>query len=185
MQGRIAGFFMTVVMALPLAAIPLMSIFGIPQFGSLASTGDADTGFLPEDPTSVADIAGWDTAPAFSDAQPFGQGASQQNTSLQQEAIVVPVSQNLSGNTGRNQAFAGGIGNSLTWEQAIAKLARHGIHDYRLQPGFEVNTVQFACYLRTNSTDQANATVVRFEAEDAQPVQAVQKTLLQIEQYFR
>lgn len=170
MQGRISGFFMTVVMALPLAAIPLMSIFGIPQFGSLASTLDADTGFLPEDPTAVT---GWDSgAPAFSANQNLHQTG-------QADSAVVPVSNSLASHHGMQQE------SSLTWEQVIEQLARYGIHDYRLQPGLEANTFHFACYLHGNSSGQSGATIVRFEAEAANPLLAVQKTLQQIEKWYQ
>ncbi len=177
MQGRISGFIMTVVMALPLAAIPLMAIFGIPQFGSLASTMDADTGFLPEDPGAAAM---WDSAPAFSENQPAMQ------TEAETRPGIIPVSNRLNSEHTQH-ATQGHVSHAeVTWEQAIEKLARYGIHDYRLQPGVESNTFHFACYLHGNSNrNNSTSTVVRFEAEASNPLTAVQKTLQQIEQWYR
>ena len=184
MQGRISGFFMTLVMALPLAAIPLMSIFGIPQFGSLASTIDADTGFLSEDPTSTTNL---DTAPAFNAAQISDQAGKRSGS------MIVPVSNNLA--SGHHLHESSGIHssqtqNSLTWEQAVEQLAQYGINNYRLQPGITAKSFHFACYLPGNSADPnhnhaTHATIIRFEAEAANPLQAVQKTLLQIEQWHQ
>jgi len=179
MQGRISGFFMTAVMALPLAVIPLMSIFGIPQFGSLASTLNSDVGFLPEDPATATS---WESAPVFSSADSGKQNRAVRNS------MVVPVSNSLPNQTASNQnstAFSSNPGNTLSWEQAIAQLARYGIHDYRLQPGLDANTFHFACYLHGDPTGKNSATVIRFEAEAANPLVAVQNTLLQIEQWYR
>src|SRR6056297_1067592 len=78
MQGRISGFFMTIFMVLPLAAIPLMSIFGIPQLGSMASSLD-ETGFFKEDPTAEA------SAPAFDvDLEPAPSFAGQNANDVSQ-----------------------------------------------------------------------------------------------------
>ncbi len=173
MHGRLSGFFMTVIMALHLAAIPLMAIFGIPQFGSLASTFDADTGFLQENPTGGAD---WDSAPVFSDTQPVAPG----DTAGGQSPVVVPVSGHAHENHAMHQPAS-----DLSWEQAIEQLARYGIHDYRLQPGLESNSFHFACYLHRKGGGQNSSTVIRFEAEAANPLRAVQNTLQQIEKWYR
>jgi len=173
MHGRLSGFFMTIIMALPLAAIPLMAIFGIPQFGSLASTMDADTGFLQENPTGGPD---WDSAPAFSDHQSVVQSDSQPSPA----PVIVPVSDSVHFDHAQHQSSG-----NVSWEQAIEQLARYGIHDYRLQPGLEANSFHFACYLHGNDNGNKSSTVIRFEAEAANPLQAVQNTLQQIEKWYR
>ena len=175
MHGRLSGFFMTIIMALPLAAIPLMAIFGIPQFGSLASTMDADTGFLQENPTGASD---WDSAPAFSDHQSVVQSDTQSSP----VPAIIPVSDSIHFNHAQHEHQSSG---DASWEQAIEQLARYGIHDYRLQPGLEANTFHFACYLHGNDNGNKSSTVIRFEAEAANPLQAVQNTLQQIEKWYR
>jgi len=191
MQGRISGFFVTLFMALPLAAIPLMSIFGIPQIGSLASSGD-ETGFLLEDPLAAEQSAdswnldsapsfgqsGENSAPAFGDssgntAQPLGQSES-----IDAAFAATPGSTPIPSNSA---AFSGSV-NSLSWDQAISQLASYGIQDYRLQPGHLAQGFHFACYSRA-SKPGSNRTVIRFEAEAENPLQAVQKTLEQVIQW--
>ncbi|HBN79204.1 MAG TPA: hypothetical protein DD473_25990 [Planctomycetaceae bacterium] len=179
MQGRIAGFLMTIFMALPLAAIPLMSIFGIPQFGSLAATID-ETGFLAEDPVAGASAPSWSDSPA----PVFGEAA--------QDSTPVNFSNNTSNTNpiqttslGNSQEFPtssafGTQENSsgtMTWDQGIARLAQMGITDYRIQPGIVPGTSHFACYARP----ERKATVLRFEAEANDPLQALLKTLKQVE----
>ena len=173
MHGRLSGFFMTTVMVLPLAAIPLMAIFGIPQFGSLASTMDEETGFLSENPLANEN---WDSAPAFSDHQ---SGVIAEVAASPQPTIV-PVSDNTNGYRNREQPVGG-----LSWEQAIGELARYGIHDYRLQPGLEENSFHFACYLHGSDNGNESSTIIRFEAEANTPLQAVQNTLQQIKKWYR
>ena len=178
MQGRIAGFLMTIFMALPLAAIPLMSIFGIPQFGSLAATID-ETGFLAEDPIADTSAPSWSDSPV----PVFGESA--------QDSTPVNFSNNSTNNSpvqttslGNSQDFPtpSALGNqeisgTMAWDQGIARLAQMGITDYRIQPGIVPGTSHFACYARPAS----KATVLRFEAEANDPLQALLKTLEQVE----
>ncbi len=179
MQGRIAGFFMTVFMALPLAAIPLMSIFGIPQFDSFASTAD-ETAFLLEDPAAESSAPSWDdsSAPAFSnvpsaeqEAAPF-DFASQDSTPVQTAGLDGPASMAIP-----QQSSSSG---TLTWDQALAQLATFGITEYRVQPGVQPGTTHFACYSRQSNS----ATVIRFEGEGATPLEALRKTLDQVAPWF-
>ncbi len=179
MQGRIAGFLMTIFMALPLAAIPLMSIFGIPQFGSLAATVD-ETGFLAEDPVADTSAPSWTNSPI----PVFGE-AAQDSTPvnfLNHSSNTNPVQTSSLGNSqdfstpssfGTQENDSG----SLTWDQGIARLAQMGITDYRIQPGIVPGTSHFACYARP----ARKATVLRFEAEANDPLQALLKTLKQVE----
>lgn len=64
----------------------------------------------------------------------------------------------------------------------MQKLAQYGITDYRLQPGTNAQGFHFACYSRPASPG-SRPTVIRFEAEAADPLQAVQQTLQQVEQW--
>ncbi|MCG6154676.1 hypothetical protein [Rubinisphaera margarita] len=179
MQGRIAGFFMTIFMALPLAAIPLMSIFGIPQFDSFASTAD-ETAFLLEDPASESSAPGWDDspAPAFNESQPTGSEAgpfdfpATGSAPVQTAGLDGPTSMPIN----HNQSPTG----KLTWEQSLARLAEFGISEYRVQPGLQPGTTHFACYSRQSGS----ATVIRFEGEGATPLEAIRKTLDQVGPWF-
>ncbi len=204
MQGRIAGFFMTLVMALPLAAIPLMSIFGVPQIGSLASSLE-QTGFLLENPSrnSANSAAAWDldSAPAFGEAgadipaasrpEQFSQFASHNNTP-QGESMDAAFAASVAQAPTNGFAMAPGhsatpgTAQNLSWEQAIQQLARYGIRDYRLQPGFQSQGFHFACYSHQTGAGgpaahgSAGKTVIRFEAEATDPLQAIQQTLQQV-----
>lgn len=195
MQGRISGFFVTLFMALPLAAIPLMSIFGIPQIGSLASSGE-ETGFLLEDPLAAdqsADSWNLDSAPSFGDsgansAPAFGSAGNSPSTgsgpseSIDAAFAATPGSPATSNTMPQGSSGFNGVSSSSSWDQAIAQLASYGIQDYRLQPGHMSQGFHFACYSRAASPG-SNRTVIRFEAEAADPLQAVQKTLKQVIQW--
>ncbi|TWT60416.1 hypothetical protein [Rubinisphaera italica] len=179
MQGRIAGFLMTIFMALPLAAIPLMSIFGIPQFGSLAATID-ETGFLAEDPIADTSAPSWSDSPA----PVFGDSAQDSTpVNLSKNSTNTPPVQTTSLGNSQDFSTPSAFGTqenpsgTLTWDQGIARLAQMGITDYRIQPGIVPGTSHFACYARPAS----KATVLRFEAEANDPLQALLKTLKQVE----
>lgn len=66
----------------------------------------------------------------------------------------------------------------LTWQGAVARLNRLGIHNFALQPGVEPGEFHFSC----THADRDNPRVIRrFEAEDTDPLAAVQKVLRQVE----
>ena len=199
MQGRVTGFFLTLVMALPLAAIPLMSIFGIPQFNSLASSA-ADTGFLLEAPGFQSgegreDAWDLDAAPAFGaeSKAPRSNPAAVRTAELSAEETAGPFDaafRTPAGGTRNVSASASDTSGQLglTWESALQQLASFGIHDYRLQPGYESRGFHFACYshqpIRT-AGNGTRATVIRFEAEANDPLKAVSQTLRQVEQWHQ
>ncbi len=178
MQGRIAGFFMTLFMALPLAAIPLMSIFGVPQLGSLASSLEG-TGFLLEAPDrDLQSAASWDlsSAPGFSENPDSGATASQTPfAGNARESLPVSSPAGLGYENSQPIRVDDEL-QSLSWEQSIQQLSRYGILDYRLQPGQNAQGFHFACFQRVDGQ-----TTIRFEAEADDPLQALQQALRQVE----
>ena len=67
---------------------------------------------------------------------------------------------------------------NMTWRNAIQRLRELGIRDFRLQPSGQSDDFHFSCFYA--APDQPRVTR-RFEAEDAEPLQAVRKVLAQVE----
>jgi hypothetical protein len=188
MQGRIAGFFMTIFMALPLAAIPLMSIFGIPQLGSLASSLEG-TGFLLENPRETDPDTAWDldSAPGFEDSAPASSTtdeASPWDTSEQnpgRSSDWQPDDRGRSTGDSSPARTTDSTGrNDPRWDRLIQQLSEFGIKDHRLQPGHNSQGFHFACFLRTSTE-----TIVRFEAEGEDPMTALERTVRQVERWHQ
>lgn len=188
MQGRIAGFLMTIFMALPLAAIPLMSIFGIPQLGSLASSLEG-TGFLLENPHDSDPDTAWDldSAPGFEDSAPNSNttdaaspwDAHDQNSGRPPEWQPDDRSRSPGDSfTARASDQAGR--NNPQWDRLIQQLSDYGIKDHRLQPGHNSQGFHFACFLRASAE-----TIVRFESEGEDPVTALERTVRQVERWHQ
>jgi hypothetical protein len=67
---------------------------------------------------------------------------------------------------------------AFTWQKAVRTLNRLGIKDFLLQPGSRSEEFHFSCLY--SSPDNPRI-AHRFEAEDAEPLRAVQKVLKQIQ----
>ena len=222
--------FTTFLMFLPLIAIPLLAIFGIPEFRPVnasiptePSGGSADhklnsnvgaKSASPEnkaedllapfdvdenkqspnvgerhnaDPFSKASrnnrLEGWEiegrsasvgkgASPAARDnLSPFG-GRKVENQSQGIRRRIDPQKSGL-GQNGKETSLK----QSLTWKAAVAQLKQWGISNFVLQQGDEPNMFHFSCLCPS----ERNARIVhRYEAEDAEPLQAVAKVLQQI-----
>lgn len=68
----------------------------------------------------------------------------------------------------------------MSWQQAVERLRQLGIQTYHLEPGATPNEFHFSCFY----TPPDNPRIThRFEAEAAEPLRAVEKVMLQVEQW--
>lgn len=181
MQGRISGFFMTMFMMLPLAAIPLMSVFGVPQIGSFAAFQE-EVGFLPEDPLDQSSAPGWNNSShAAQDSAFENDSAPEFSWASSSSPDSRPVSHVHGGGTENTMHQEFSSQTKLSWDQGLAEMRRYGIHDYRIEGGVQQGSTQFACYLHSPDSQS----VIRFEAEAGDPETAMQQTLAQIRQWMQ
>jgi hypothetical protein len=226
----------TFLMFLPLIAIPLLAIFGVPEFTPVNASTPADPGGTailldgpvrkgnPERPAGNDSLRNNDVfapvhnepaaAPGFPsqglkpEADPFlneRRGDGDRNsgqrglngweidqerrrderstrrveTSIKDERtkpVAVP-----SGNAAAMQS----VGSmpetprpAFTWRKAVQTLNRMGITDFLLQPGSRSEEFHFSCVFPSSDNPRI---AHRFEAEDADPLRAVQKVLQQIQ----
>ena len=68
----------------------------------------------------------------------------------------------------------------LTWQSAVRWLNELGIHHYQLEPGQHENEFYFSCSFSPGNNSRITQ---RFEAEAAEPLRAVEKVLVQIENW--
>jgi hypothetical protein len=69
----------------------------------------------------------------------------------------------------------------LTWRTAVRRLNKLGIRHFQLEPGARENEFQFSCSLTPSDQPRISH---RFEAEAAEPLRAVERVLIQIEQWL-
>jgi hypothetical protein len=227
----------TFLMFLPLIAIPLLAIFGVPEFTPVNASTPTETNaaaiaidgpvrklepagapkrsafnrngdvFSPVKPDSNA-APGFPSGGLKPEADPFLNAGGDNDTPRK------PGKQGLNGweldrdrHDGkrsrnrietsildeRNNSSAGatrGAGMqsvpsmpetnepAVAWQKAVRTLNRMGIEDFLLQPGSRAEEFHFSCICP--SPDNPRITR-RFEAEDADPLRAVQKVLKQIQ----
>jgi hypothetical protein len=78
--------------------------------------------------------------------------------------------------TGRNDSQK----SPLTWRSAVRRLNELGIRQFRLEPGSREQEFHFSCSLTSRNNSRVTH---RFEAEAADPLQAVEHVLQQITQW--
>ena len=95
-------------------------------------------------------------------------------------------SQRRSRGTPQEQGVAPSRENSgsepLTWQGAVQRLNELEIRNFRLEPGREVNQFVFIC---SYSSSDSPRVLYRFEAEADEPLKAVEKVLLQVDEWQR
>jgi hypothetical protein len=69
---------------------------------------------------------------------------------------------------------------SLTWKRAVGRLNSLGIRDYQLQAGEREGEFNFSCRLNSRTNPRV---IHRFEAEAADPLDAVNQVLRQIDEW--
>jgi len=207
MGARTGGSLSTVMMSIPLAAIPLMAIFGIPRFAPVVASPDAgggpdafdmpvDLGFDDGDASaeSVATAEPWPGA--ANDAPLYSPVDRQPNASLESRTETTDEWGDRLDHPNRPRSLdpssapptaipvtravqeRAGQG---TWRDATRRLNELGVHDFQLRPGTNPETFLFACVVSPNGDPKV---VRRFESESTEPLAAVDNVLTQIEEWL-
>jgi hypothetical protein len=235
MSAKGGGSLATLLFSVPLAAIPLMAIFGVPQLAPVANLieddedGDRDDGRrrprssdlddradLGEFSESASDAPFFDgdTGDGFEEADAGGRHdardsdrriAEGTDRRRRPEAMSEPWPPADEGRTDRgipnglhedvsnwpdarvaeSSALGGAEASepaSLTWPEAARELSERGIQNYHLEQGHNEQSFLFVCAF--TPPDAANV-MMRFEAESAEPLEAVQSVLDQIDGWQR
>ncbi|REK30687.1 MAG: hypothetical protein DWQ45_15805 [Planctomycetota bacterium] len=205
----------TLLVSVPLAAIPLMAIFGIPEFAPVVASPDTDEVFLDRADSAEVDLGGdRELASDLRDApeyNPFestemedavrlddpaaspGESWANSNHGGSLEPDFPDEPERMARNDdrftepGRDDERAtprpGPPGASrLTWDEAARRLSELSISDYHLEPGVEEGTFLFVCAF---APDADSNVVMRFEAESAEPLAAVEDVLGQVDHWLR
>lgn len=208
MSGQTGQSLATFLLSVPVAAIGLMAVFGIPQFAAVIASqrGDEDAGEDPLDDLDVRDelmsessdlFGGYDPAfpPASSedDAPSWDRAAGESDNSQERtprpgdvwgdrDSAFAETSQQgvdpASNSWGRTVAAATP---TLTWSEARLQLSDLGVDDFHLEAGSVPDTFTFVAVFTPG--DQPDVTY-RFEAEASDPLLAVEDVVSQIEEWL-
>lgn len=211
MRSSAHGSVVSILMLMPILAIPLFAIFGIPEFAPVAdlpldddmqqhaptesdaprfaavSNWESET--LPD--TAPVDAPAWGTTPNQLQIPAFDQRRAKTlpAASPQESAEIRPVvwQEETAGGAQSSQAASRNVQalpqgeSALTWKSAVQRLQQLEIRSYRLEPGREPGQFTFIC----SYTPQHNPSVsYRFEAEADEPLRAVEKVLSQIDTWM-
>ncbi len=242
MRSRSGNPLSTLLLSVPLLAMPLMAVFGVPQFVPVIASSmsehkserDAPPRWetvgeslamnpLPDarshsradlrqderldnlfrtalpsrfadqparlhqvEPSSTSDVSAAEGRPRVVDLFATEPGAIELTSFSDRPQATSPVREASrdvdvrpgflrSPKSGYERSLAG-----LTWRQAVHRLNDLGIHRFRLEPGQDEADFHFACEF---SPDNDPRITRRFEAEAAEPLQAVELVLRQIDEW--
>lgn len=210
MRSKAQGPLATLMLLLPLLALPLLAVFGIPQFApavaSPVTTGredddhrgdngrhySADDLFAasanPTDPFAETPTARFDhPLPRRRVAdQPAPTPSAPRRTATPARASPAQRESRarLSSVMG-TQRTAPAEANSpqrLNWDAAVARLRTMGVHRFRLESGDRPDQFVFVCSFRPADNPRITR---RFEAEASDPLVAVSSALAQVEAWRR
>jgi hypothetical protein len=199
--------FTTVLLLGTLLLVPLIAVFGIPEFVPVVASlpSQADTGSNAFTPSAHAEHGRSavgessrffpnDLFASIQEGQPPTQPPIQldqisQSASVVQETPLgnwqVDASRRTPAKTERpfrrSDALDATARRSLTWREAVAHLNVLGIRDFRLQPGRQPHSFHFSCSF--TPTDNPRITR-RFEAEADEQLEAVAKVLAQVDTWI-
>ncbi len=203
MSARSGGSFAALLMSGPLAAIPLMAVFGVPQFATVSASTDHEHDGVLRKPQAVATqpaptpethvLAAIDEASpretsGFDDdaGSPSAVRREPRQMSFIETRETVPVAQAQADESTPPQArptlttltkTPRSATRTSPWENAAQKLQELGIEDYRLERGLGGDTFVFICQFAPGSDPRI---IRRFEAEEPDAATAVQQVLQQI-----
>lgn len=218
MSASPGGSFATVLLCVPLAALPLMAIFGIPEVGSLSADTQAEGPRLIRRPvdglpgefplsesadvhrhTRAPDVSGGPIDDLFTSPEPIvGTAAAVANPApssdrgmradghrprpMQTAALLTdPPPATATGASTSSPLASQSSALGLTWQTAARKLEEMGIENYRLERGQRSHEFLFVCVFSPGSDSRI---VRRFEAESAEPLEAVAKVIQQIDDWL-
>lgn len=194
MQNTAHGSLATVLLLVPILAIPLLAIFGVPQLTPAVPSAMED---LEE--TSLGEPAG---QPSFAAAPVLESEAfSVQTRELSQLPSVRGQSETAAPRWGAEEGpdryrrsrtatvEAETVGQAkelpgelpLTWKSAVARLDELQIRSFRLEPGQQPGHFLFICSYTPQNSPRLS---YRFEAEADEPLRAVGKVLTQIDHWM-
>jgi hypothetical protein len=227
MSGKGGSSLGTLLFSVPLAAIPLMAIFGIPQFAPLVASPERTSGYdrhpdeRPFDRRRSGDeLRDEELDPEFADVSPDERAADRrsrrdpyagrdQRPAIRDEqheeslaSAWPPESRSdreapaeargaedrrqsrpaapLDNASAFAEAAATPVAAGLTWQTAAQRFEELGITSYHLEPGSESASFLFVC----SFCPAANPNVtMRFESEAAEPLDAVDDVLAQIDRW--
>lgn len=207
MSARAGSSIGTFLMSMPVSAMLLMGVFGVPRFApgtggesgwqnakqfltSLASQPGEGPPVRPQFPG----VPGSSTADSMATEAPqWGSPAPAPHSNASAAEWPFSDQRDLSSRSSATSAGfdahplvsrstpAATAPASITWQDARRRLADLGIDQFHLEPGLESDQYLFVCLL-TPGTDER--VTQRFEAEAGEPLAAVQAVLTQIDDWL-
>lgn len=237
MSSRAGSTVLTFLMSIPIAAVGLMAVFGVPPLSSViaASRGNHDfnLGFDNDDRSTRSGRSERDTsddqAPSWSDSEtetdlgsvadiesedterddlgfsrPSSKGTRKRSSSSLADARTSESDHDdllfddeksgseKAGSKARglkrdaanpfpDEETASPRGSRVSMKESLKKLNSLNVKKYHLVPGSEPNTWLFVCMFAPGDDQKV---IHRFESEDADPDQAVAKTVEQIDAWL-
>jgi hypothetical protein len=194
MNGKSGNSLATLLLAIPMTAIAVMGVLGVPQIAPVNASPDQEAVIrrpLENSPASSAPHWGEPASQAES-ASPWAQLPEEtprkphwlEESTTQTDAPLRTA--DLRG-PARNHAAAipsatGAAPQLVDWREAARRLAEKGIDRYHLERGANPDSFLFVC-LVTPAGDQS--VLHRFEAEDSDPLVAVNAVLKQIDGWLQ
>lgn len=211
MSDKPVSSFTTLLLAIPLSAIPLMAVFGVPEFASLSASTDpsvpdimrrpsqslADENDSPGASTEgfrnrAADLLASTGSPPPSqyDSTPETRWdlASAETTSVAATDPAAPSSvaprpmQTAAVQQQLPIAAPSATASGLTWRAATHRLDELGITNYRIERGKAADDFLFVCLFSPGADSRI---IQRFEAEASDPLLAVEDVLGQVESWLQ
>lgn len=204
MSAKAGGSLATLLMSVPLAAIPLMAIFGIPQF-TPGAAGPRDDDRIIREPEFRGDPAAYrrraadvlsqrDDKEQRRHAEPIHDAFSHDpfhspapGARDRRLADAAPGPQAAGAQRGGSAApssdpSAPSPSAGTNWRDASRQLQELGITQYHLERGHQQDTFLFVCMFSPGDNPQVTQ---RFEAEAQDPLAAVQDVLRQVDEWLR
>jgi hypothetical protein len=207
MSSRAGSSIGTFLMSMPVSAMVLMGIFGVPRFApgvggesgwqnarqffaSWANTPEAAPG-RPQFPGHASDhelgspgdgeAPAWGTAPpSAGDSRPSPGLLAMADNGARLASEAWPGTESRHPLMSRAAAAADpeNAPVTITWQEARRRLADLGIDQFHLEPALEGDQYLFVCLLSPGGDARVTQ---RFEAQSGEPLAAVQAVLTQID----
>ncbi|HUG94460.1 MAG TPA: hypothetical protein VML55_26755 [Planctomycetaceae bacterium] len=185
------GFSATLLLLVPLLAVPFLAAVGLPQFSGAPAAASVDPPDLrpvhrsESRPSAWEDRVGESARPSADDLfAPFDTSDRATRATSYAEPDDGPVVRLDAFETGLRaepQQRDARAATDLTWAAAVRRMKELGIEDFRLSPGDTENQFHFCCQLEAEAD---SGVMHRFEAEAAEPLAAVADAIEQAEGWF-
>lgn len=206
--GSSIGAFL---MSLPVSAMLLMAVFGVPRFAP-GTSGESNWQNAKQFFTSLTESGGQTTArdpfgnptgPGGDSAAPFAAAEAPHwggaNDAVADNNERAPLPRRFGNGSGDrdhatrsedshplvrpagSRSQAASGPATITWKEARRKLADLGVSQFHLEPGLSGDEFLFVCLLTPGGDTSVTQ---RFEAEAADPLVAVEQVLTQIDQWL-